>query len=61
MPDRSLLEADLKDIRELPARAHEELEKFFLATNALENKELNFLGWRGPNHAVKTIKRLSKN
>ena len=61
VPDRSLLEADLKDIRELPARAHEELEKFFLATNALENKELNFLGWRGPNHAVKTIKRLSKN
>lgn len=60
VPDRSPLEADLKDIRRLPARAHEELEKFFLATNALEDKELKFLGWRGPNQAVKTIKRLSK-
>ena len=61
VPDRSPLEADLKDIRHLPARAHEELEKFFLATNALEDKELEFLGWRGPKQAVKTIKRLSKN
>jgi inorganic pyrophosphatase len=60
VPDRSPLEADLKDIRRLPARAHEELEKFFLATNALEDKQLKFLGWRGPNQAVKTIKRLSK-
>jgi inorganic pyrophosphatase len=60
VPDRSLLEADLEDIRHLPARAQEELEKFFVATNALEDKELKFLGWRGPNHAVKTIKRLSK-
>jgi inorganic pyrophosphatase len=60
VPDRSPLEADLKDIRRLPARARKELENFFLATNALEDKELKFLGWRGPNQAVKTIKRLSK-
>ena len=30
------------------------------ATNALENKELTFLGWRGPKRAAKTIKRLAK-
>jgi inorganic pyrophosphatase len=60
VPDRSPLETKLKDIRDLPARAHDELEKFFLATNALEDKKLNFLGWRGPGHAVKTINRLSK-
>jgi inorganic pyrophosphatase len=59
VPDRSPLESDLKEIRHLPARAHKELEKFFLATNALEDKELEFL--RGPKQAVKTIKRLSKN
>jgi inorganic pyrophosphatase len=59
VPDRSPLETDLKDIRHLPPRAHEELEQFFRATNALESKELKFLGWRGPGHAVKTIKRLS--
>jgi inorganic pyrophosphatase len=60
VPDRSPHETDLKDIRHLPARACEELEQFFRATNALENKELKFLGWRGPNYAVKVIKRLSK-
>jgi inorganic pyrophosphatase len=59
VPDRSPLETDLKDIRHLPSRAHHELEQFFLATNALEDKQLNFLGWRGPGHAVKTIQRLS--
>jgi hypothetical protein len=58
VPDRSPLETDLKDIRNLPSRALKELE-FFRATNALENKDLKFLGWRGPNHAAKTIKRLS--
>jgi inorganic pyrophosphatase len=31
----------------------------FQATDALENKKLKFLGWRGPTHTVKTIKRLS--
>jgi inorganic pyrophosphatase len=60
VPDRSPLEADLTDVRDLPARAHQELEQFFLATNALEDKELKFLGWRGPNRAIKTIKSHSK-
>jgi inorganic pyrophosphatase len=60
VPDRTPLETDLKDIRHLPDRAREELEQFFRATNALENKELDFLGWRGPADAVKAIKRLMK-
>ena len=60
VPDRSPLETDLQDIRELPARARQELEQFFRATNALEDKKLEFLGWRGPARAVKTIKRLSR-
>jgi inorganic pyrophosphatase len=59
VPDRSPLESDLTDVRHLPSRAREELEQFFLATNALEDKELEFLGWRGPSRAIKTIKRLS--
>src|ERR1700720_3268523 len=29
VPDRSPLETDLQDIRRLPSRAHEELERFF--------------------------------
>ena len=60
VPDRSPLETDLKDIRHLPARAHDELEKFFRATDALEAKELDFLDWRGPGPAIKAIKRQSK-
>ena len=60
VPDRSPLETDLKDIRHLPSRAHEELEQFFQATDALQDKELEFLGWHGPEHAIETIKRLSK-
>ena len=59
VPDRSPLETDLNDIRNLPSRACKELEEFFRATNALEHKDLKFLGWRGPNRAAKTIKRLS--
>ena len=60
VPDRSPLETDLKDIRNLPSRAHDELEQFFRATDALEDKQLEFLGWRGPAHAIKMIKRLSR-
>jgi len=60
VPDRSPLETDLQDVRRLPARAREELEQFFRATTALEDKQLEFLGWRGPARAVKTIKRLSQ-
>ncbi len=57
VPDRSPLEADITDVRHLPQRAIQELEQFFRATNALRNKELNFLGWRGPNHAAKMIRK----
>ena len=60
VPDRSPLEADVEDVRHLPNRAKDELEHFFRATNALEDKKLEFLGWRGPNHAVKMIKKLSE-
>jgi inorganic pyrophosphatase len=51
---------ELQDVRHLPARAVEELEKFFEATDALEDKKLEFLAWRGPARATRTIKRLSR-
>jgi inorganic pyrophosphatase len=60
VPDRSPFEGELQDVRRLPARAVDELEKFFQATDALEDKKLEFLGWRGPAHAIKSIKRLSR-
>jgi inorganic pyrophosphatase len=57
IPDRSPFEGDLQDIRRLPARAIEELERFFEATDSLERKQLKFLGWRGPAKAINIIKR----
>ena len=60
VPDRSPFEGDLQDIRRLPKRAIEELEKFFQATDALEPKDLKFLGWRGPSAASRAIKKLSR-
>jgi inorganic pyrophosphatase len=59
VPDRSPFEGDLQDIRRLPSRAIEELEKFFEATDALESKKLEFQGWRGPSKAIKTIKKVA--
>jgi inorganic pyrophosphatase len=56
-PERSPFEGTLHDIRHLPGRAVQEREKFFEATNALEDKKLQFLGWRGPGRAIKTIKK----
>lgn len=56
VPDRAPFEGDLQDVRHLPKRAIGELEEFFRATNALEEKELEFRGWRGPRHAKKLIK-----
>jgi inorganic pyrophosphatase len=60
VPDRSPFEGDLQDIRRLPARAIEELEKFFEATDALEAKKLSFEAWRGPAKAIKTIRKLAR-
>src|SRR5438046_9092908 len=59
VPGRSPFAGDLQDLRRLPARAIEELERFFEATNALESKKLQFLGWRGPAKAIKTIKKVA--
>ena len=37
-----------KDARDLPKPVRKEIEKFFVATDELEDKELKFLGWKGP-------------
>lgn len=59
VPDRAPFEGDLQDIRHMPRRAIQELEKFFQATNALEAKDLSFRGWRGPAQAIKLIRDAS--
>src|SRR5260370_5849199 len=60
VPARSPFDGDLQDVRHLTVRAVEELEKFFQATDALEDKKLEFLGGCAPYHAINTIKRQSR-
>jgi hypothetical protein len=50
VPQHSFFAVDLPDVRNLPATATKQLEKFFDAINALKSKKLEFLGWRGPGH-----------
>src|SRR5271166_3452113 len=57
VPDCTPFEKEIEDIRHLPARAIEELERFFEATDALDDKRLKFRGWHGPARAIKTIKK----
>jgi inorganic pyrophosphatase len=60
VPDRSPFEGHLQDIRHLPKHAIVELERFFEATDALETKTLKFLGWHGPQRAIKTIRKAAQ-
>lgn len=46
-----------RDARELPKQVRNEIEKFFVATDELEDKELKFLGWKGPKAGERLIDR----
>jgi inorganic pyrophosphatase len=61
VPRRSHAERALRDIRELSRPLQEELEKFFVATDELENKKLEVIGWKGPKVALSAIKAGAKS
>jgi inorganic pyrophosphatase len=46
-----------KTARDLPARTRRELEQFFIEVTALEGKDVNILGWAGPDAALRLIRR----
>ena len=48
VPRDSHREKSEDDARDLPKQIREEIEKFFVPTDELENKKLKFLGWKGP-------------
>ena len=48
VPLRSHSEKSLTDVRDLTRPIQEELEKFFIATEELEDKKLKIMGWDGP-------------
>jgi len=54
-------EADFSDVRELTSAMREELEKFFIATDDLEDKQLEITGWKGQKAALKAIKQGAKS
>jgi inorganic pyrophosphatase len=41
-------------------KADSALEKFFIATDELEDKKLEIIGWKGPKIAMKAIKDSAK-
>jgi len=47
--------------KDLPKPIREEIEKFFVATDELESKELKFLGRKGPKAALRLIEAAAKN
>jgi len=61
VPRRSHSERSLKDVADLSKPIREELEKFFIATDELEDKKLNILGWKGPKPALEAIKDAAKS
>ena len=59
VPDRAPFEGELQDIRHMPERAIQELERFFQATDALESKKIKFEAGVDRTSAIKTIKKAS--
>jgi inorganic pyrophosphatase len=49
-----------KDARDLPRQVRKEIEKFFVATDELEAKELKFLGWKGPKAGSRLIDKAAR-
>ena len=61
VPRRSHSEQGLRDVRDLSKPIQQELEKFFIATDELEDKKLEIIGWKGPKIAMKAIKDSAKS
>jgi inorganic pyrophosphatase len=61
VPRRSHSEQGLRDVRDLSKPIQQELEKFFIATDELEDKKLKVIGWKGPKIAMKAIKDSAKS
>jgi inorganic pyrophosphatase len=55
VPRDSHREKSEYDARKLRKQVREEIEKFFVATDELDDKELKFLGWKGPKTGEKLI------
>lgn len=60
VPRESHREKADKDARDLSKQVRQEIEKFFVATDELDDKTLKFLGWKGPKTGERLIERAAK-
>ena len=60
VPKNSHAEKSLTHVSDLSQPMREELEKFFAATDELEDKSLKMPGWKGPRQALKLIEQGAK-
>jgi inorganic pyrophosphatase len=60
VPRNSHQEKGLKDVRGFSRPTREELERFFIATDELQKKQLEILGWKGPKAAMKVVRDASR-
>ena len=60
VPTYARMETDVNHVHDLLPEMRSELEKFFVATDELEDKTLKFEGWVGPKHAKRLIKQCEK-
>jgi inorganic pyrophosphatase len=51
---------DIEDVQELPKRAREEIEQFFLDVTFFEPKDAIILGWAGPKEAWRQVKSATR-
>lgn len=61
VPRRSHAEKALGHVRDLTRPIQEELEKFFIATDELQDKRLSIIGWMGPKSAKQLVKAAAKS
>ena len=61
VPRHSRREQADHDARDLPKPVRSAIEKFFVATDELESKELKFLGWKGPKTGERLIEKAAKD
>jgi len=47
-------------MRDLPKQVRQEIEKFFVATDELEDKQLKFLGWKSPKACIARFRHTSR-
>lgn len=58
VPRDSHSEQALKDVTDLSKPIRQELEKFFKATDELEDKKLTIIGWKGPRRPCRPSRML---